>query len=158
MPVSDKNIARVTQLTNKTNQFNLTTRRYTEAQVRQLAADPACLGGGLSPGRSHGRLRLDRRDLLPSGQRRRRWEIDTWLMSCRVLGRQMEKFMFDRLVEAARGQGIREIHRRVPSDAEERAGARPFRSARVREDGGDAGRSAVLADGAGRRGNAGNSY
>ena len=29
------------------------------------------------------------------------WEIDTWLMSCRALGRQMEKFMFDRLVEAA---------------------------------------------------------
>ena len=29
------------------------------------------------------------------------WEIDTWLMSCRTLGRQMEKFMFDRLVEAA---------------------------------------------------------
>jgi FkbH-like protein len=37
------------------------------------------------------------------------WEIDTWLMSCRVLGRQMEKFMFDRLVEAAAARGIREI-------------------------------------------------
>ena len=37
------------------------------------------------------------------------WEIDTWLMSCRVLGRQMEKFMFDRLVEAARERGISEI-------------------------------------------------
>ena len=29
------------------------------------------------------------------------WEIDTWLMSCRTLGRQMEKFMFDRLADAA---------------------------------------------------------
>lgn len=37
------------------------------------------------------------------------WEIDTWLMSCRVLGRQMERFMFDRLMEAARGRGIREV-------------------------------------------------
>jgi predicted enzyme involved in methoxymalonyl-ACP biosynthesis len=43
------------------------------------------------------------------GQAAKSWEIDTWLMSCRVLGRQMEKFMFDRLVEAARAQGIREI-------------------------------------------------
>jgi predicted enzyme involved in methoxymalonyl-ACP biosynthesis len=29
------------------------------------------------------------------------WEVDTWLMSCRALGRQMEKFMFDRMIEAA---------------------------------------------------------
>jgi predicted enzyme involved in methoxymalonyl-ACP biosynthesis len=37
------------------------------------------------------------------------WEIDTWLMSCRVLGRQMEKFMFDRLIEAAQAAGIDRI-------------------------------------------------
>jgi predicted enzyme involved in methoxymalonyl-ACP biosynthesis len=37
------------------------------------------------------------------------WEVDTWLMSCRVLGREMEKFMFDRMVEAAQKRGIREI-------------------------------------------------
>ena len=37
------------------------------------------------------------------------WEIDTWLMSCRTLGRQMEKFMFDRLVEAAVERGVRRI-------------------------------------------------
>ena len=39
-PVNGKNLARVAQLTNKTNQFNLTTRRYTEAQVQKLAEDP----------------------------------------------------------------------------------------------------------------------
>jgi len=37
------------------------------------------------------------------------WEIDTWLMSCRTLGRQMEKFMFDRMVEAAAERRIRRI-------------------------------------------------
>ena len=37
------------------------------------------------------------------------WEVETWLMSCRTLGRQMEKFMFDRLVEAAIELGIRRI-------------------------------------------------
>jgi len=37
------------------------------------------------------------------------WEIDTWLMSCRVLGRRVEHFMFDRLCEAARAAGIAAI-------------------------------------------------
>ena len=39
-PVTEKNLTRVTQLVNKTNQFNVTTRRYTEAQVRARAQDP----------------------------------------------------------------------------------------------------------------------
>ena len=38
--IASANISRVTQLVNKTNQFNLTTRRYTEAQIARLAADP----------------------------------------------------------------------------------------------------------------------
>ena len=40
---------------------------------------------------------VDRGDTWEGGS----WEVDTWLMSCRTLGRQMEKFMFDRMVEAA---------------------------------------------------------
>jgi FkbH-like protein len=38
------------------------------------------------------------------------WEIDTWLMSCRVLGREMEKLMFDRLIEAAQELGVPEVY------------------------------------------------
>jgi len=37
------------------------------------------------------------------------WEIDTWLMSCRVLGRQFEHFMLDRLIAAGRARGIRRL-------------------------------------------------
>ena len=81
-------LQRVVQLINKTNQFNLTTRRHGEAEVRAVMDDPAALGlqmrlldrfgdNGIVAiviGRLHG-------DAL---------DIDTWLMSCRVLGRQME--------------------------------------------------------------------
>jgi FkbH-like protein len=109
VPVGDKNIARVTQLTNKTNQFNLTTRRYSEAQVRQLAADPESWAGAFQLADRMGDYGLIGVIFSRPGASAHSWEIDTWLMSCRVLGRQMEKFMFDRLVEAARGQGIREI-------------------------------------------------
>jgi FkbH-like protein len=108
VPVSEKNIVRVTQLTNKTNQFNLTTRRYTEAQVRQLAADPAGWAGAFHLADrmgDYGLIGVIFCRAAGAGV----WEVDTWLMSCRVLGRQMEKFMFDRLLEAARAQQIHEI-------------------------------------------------
>lgn len=104
-PVGAKNLARVTQLTNKTNQFNLTTRRYTEAQVERLAADPSAWTAAFHLADRMGDYGLIGVIFCRAGAPDA-WEIDTWLMSCRVLGRQMEKFMFDRLVEAARERGI----------------------------------------------------
>src|SRR5215471_13970597 len=106
VPVGDANIERVTQLTNKTNQFNVTTRRRTTADVRHLAAagwtgvfslqdrygDYGIIGVIFAPPREPGS-----------------WMIDTWLMSCRVLRRDVEKFMLDCLVDAARGAGVDSI-------------------------------------------------
>jgi FkbH-like protein len=106
--ITDANIARVTQLVNKTNQFNLTTRRYSESQVAHLAADQAGWARAF-----HLTDRLGDYGLIgllvcvPTAPDS--WEIDTWLMSCRVLGRRVEHFMFDRLCEAARAAGIATI-------------------------------------------------
>ncbi len=108
-PVVEKNMARVTQLTNKTNQFNLTTRRYTEAQVRQLVDRAGAWAGAFHLADRMGDYGLIGVVFCLPGPQAGQWEIDTWLMSCRVLGRQMEKYMFDRLVEAARERGITEI-------------------------------------------------
>jgi len=106
--VAGRNLARVTQLVNKTNQFNLTTRRYSEAEVRAFAEDAR---GWASAFRMSDRMGdyglIGVIFCRPVGDAV--WEIDTWLMSCRALGRQMEKFMFDRLVEAARARGIAAI-------------------------------------------------
>ena len=98
----------MTQLVNKTNQFNVTTRRYTEAQVRALADDPQAWAGAFQMSDrmgSYGLIGV----LFCRPTDDSTWEIDSWLMSCRTLGRQMEKFMFDRLIEAAIAQGIRRI-------------------------------------------------
>jgi FkbH-like protein len=106
--ITGKNLARVTQLVNKTNQFNVTTRRYTEAQVRALAEDSRGWAGAFQMSDrmgSYGLIGVLFCRPADSGA----WEIDTWLMSCRTLGRQMEKFMFDRLVEAAVERRIRRI-------------------------------------------------
>ncbi len=89
-------LQRIVQLINKTNQFNLTTRRYEEGDVRAVMADARAFGlqlrltdrygdnGIISIiiGRLHENARpSNRADLV----------IDTWLMSCRVLGRQVEQ-------------------------------------------------------------------
>ena len=82
-------LQRIVQLINKSNQFNLTTRRYTDEDVIAVMADPDAFGLQLRLLDRFGdngiiaivigRLQSDM-DLL----------LDTWLMSCRVLGRQVE--------------------------------------------------------------------
>ena len=99
--ITAKNLARVTQLVNKTNQFNVTTRRYTDAQVRALAEDPQGWAAAFQMSDRMGSYGLIGVLCCRPEDRGGTWEIDTWLMSCRTLGRQMEKFMFDRLIEAA---------------------------------------------------------
>lgn len=95
---------RITQLTNKTNQFNLTTRRYTLSEMETIAADRAYIG-------LYGRLadRFGDNGLVSVvlGRRQdRELHMDLWLMSCRVLKRDMELAMLDALVLEARRDGI----------------------------------------------------
>lgn len=107
-PVSKANLTRVTQLVNKTNQFNLTTRRYTEAQVQQLTERPRSWTAAFQLSDRMGAYGLIGVVFcIPAGVDH--WEIETCLMSCRALGRQMERFMFDRMLEEAAALGIRKI-------------------------------------------------
>lgn len=118
----DENVlARVVQLIGKTNQFNLTTRRYSSEQVRQmlLAADywtqyfklADRFGDNGLVGLLIARATPDR---VPT------WEIDSWLMSCRVIGRNLEQLMLRSIGEAAHEQGInllRGVYRPTPKNA-----------------------------------------
>ncbi|MDF3812582.1 MULTISPECIES: HAD-IIIC family phosphatase [Rhodopseudomonas] len=98
--VGSNNISRVTQLINKTNQFNLTTRRYSEVQVEKFVATPGNIGLAF-------RLR-DRLDdagliavILAQAEEAGALRIDSWLMSCRVLGRRVEAASLEALVQVA---------------------------------------------------------
>jgi FkbH-like protein len=100
-------LERITQLVNKTNQFNLTTRRFTSAELEAMAQDPDFMT-------LYGRLADKFGDNgLVSVMIGRvvddTLEINLWLMSCRVLKREMEFAMFDALVEQCRVRGIRKI-------------------------------------------------
>jgi FkbH-like protein len=94
---------RIAQLTNKTNQFNLTTRRYSLAEMQEIAANPASVT-------LYGRLtdRFGDNGLVSVVAGTRvgdAIDIDLWLMSCRVLKREMEVAMLDALVERSRAIG-----------------------------------------------------
>lgn len=101
------NLPRIVQLINKTNQFNLTTRRYTESEVLGLI-------GNDDAETFHIRLKdrfgdngiisiIIAREISEGGDVI--LDIDTWLMSCRVLGRRVEKATLDLLVKAAARRG-----------------------------------------------------
>ena len=100
-------IARITQLTNKSNQFNLTTKRYTEEEMRLVANDNGYI-------RLCGKLTDKFGDngivsVVIGKKDGNSLHMDLWLMSCRVLKRDMELAMLDALVGKCRECGINEI-------------------------------------------------
>lgn len=102
-------LKRIVQLINKTNQFNLTTRRYTEEEVVALIDAPDAIGLHFRLTDSLGDngiicIIIARRD-----EEKQRMTIDTWLMSCRVLGRQVESACMNVLAERAKNIGVAEI-------------------------------------------------
>jgi FkbH-like protein len=98
---------RIAQLTNKTNQFNLTTRRYTLAEISELAGNPGyvTLYGKLSDTFGDNGLI----SVIVGRKDDSVLHLDLWLMSCRVLKRDMELAMLDAVVERARAAGVESI-------------------------------------------------
>ncbi|HCJ30773.1 MAG TPA: methoxymalonyl-ACP biosynthesis protein [Pseudomonas sp.] len=110
-PIGAAELARSTQLINKTNQFNLTTRRYSEAEVERIANDPRSVALAIRLADKFGdngliSVVLARPDAAVADDE---LLIDSWLMSCRVLGRQVEEAVFDVLADAALAAGYRAL-------------------------------------------------
>jgi FkbH-like protein len=106
-PVSPATLARVAQLTQKTNQFNLTTRRYTEQQLAALAADPLWSVDAVTVRDRFGDsgivgVAITRAEGLLH-------QIDTFLLSCRVIGRTVETAMLSYLACRAKAAGANRI-------------------------------------------------
>lgn len=99
---------RITQLINKTNQFNLTTRRYTLAEIERIAADSGYITLYCKLTDKFGDNGLI--SCIIGRREAQSLHIDLWLMSCRVLKRGVEQAMLDSLVTTCRGKGIIEIH------------------------------------------------
>lgn len=98
---------RIVQLIAKSNQFNLTTRRYSESEVAAFEEAADCEA-----------LQIRLKDMFGDNgmisvvictKHRLVWEIDTWIMSCRVLGRGVERAVLGILGARARAGGAREL-------------------------------------------------
>ncbi len=106
-PVDDVSLERTAQLINKSNQFNLTTRRRTAAEVMALAVDPEWFTCTVSL-----RDRFGDNGLISVLLAKREADslvIDTWLMSCRVLKRGVERLLHNYLCRWARRHGLHRI-------------------------------------------------
>jgi FkbH-like protein len=117
-PVETIDLARVTQLINKTNQFNMTTRRYSADDVARFA---------MSPENLLLRFRLMDRfgdnglvsviGMRPLPDEPETLDIDTWVMSCRVFGRQLEFEAMNIAVELALRRGVRKLRAKyIPTE------------------------------------------
>ena len=98
---------RIAQLTNKTNQFNLTTKRYTLSEIEEISkSDNKVI--------FYGRLQDKFGDnglisIVIGDIKEKELHIELWLMSCRVLKRDMEKAMFDFLIKYCKEKNIKKI-------------------------------------------------
>ncbi len=105
-PFEESRYSRIAQLTQRSNQFNLRTIRYTEDEIRRIAESDNyitidyCLRDKFGDHGLVGVIILEKRDT-------QELFIDTWLMSCRVLKRGMEEFIVNKLIETAKANGYK---------------------------------------------------
>ncbi len=100
--------ARISQLTNKSNQFNLTTKRYSQAEIEEVQKNDKYID-------LYGKLEDTFGDngivsVVIGEKKEKELHIDLWIMSCRVLKRDMEFAMMDTLVKECKKQGIEQIY------------------------------------------------
>jgi len=100
-------IERITQLINKTNQFNLTTKRYTVSEIESITASENFIplyGKLADKFGDNGLISIVIGKIVGD-----KCIVDTWLMSCRVLKRDMEFAMLDMLVQECEKRNLNEI-------------------------------------------------
>lgn len=102
------NTPRIAQLSQRSNQFNLRTIRYTEADIEAMANDPDVIDLSFTLEDKFGDNGLIAVVIMKK-QDAETLFVDTWFMSCRVLKRGMENFTLNTMVEYAKIQGFKKI-------------------------------------------------
>lgn len=114
-PFDAQGRSRIAQLINKSNQFNLTTRRYGEDEVAAFERDSEAFTLQVRLADRFGDNGMISVIIFRKGSDT--WEADSWLMSCRVLGRRVEQAVLAIVAKAAREEGARHLAGRyIPSE------------------------------------------
>ena len=105
---TDFNIPRISQLTLKTNQFNLTTKRYQENDIRTLANNPKIKIGCAQVQDKFGDNGITSVFIIEKQERK--WIIDSFLQSCRVIGRGIEDAIMSEILKDAKKNNIEKVY------------------------------------------------
>ena len=113
-------IPRISQLTLKTNQFNLTTKRYQEEDIRNLSDNEKFQVGCAQVVDKFGDNGITGVYIVKKSDKI--WTIDTFLLSCRIMGRGIENAILSQILKDAKQNGIKEIHAEfIPTEKNEPA-------------------------------------
>ena len=117
-PLNEKNIQRVAQLTKKTNQFNLTTRRYTERDLQRMQEE-GCLVECIEVTDKFGDNGITGVLICKYESEEKKVIVDSMILSCRVMGRKIEDILLRRVENYARekmAKGIEGIYIATPKN------------------------------------------
>lgn len=106
--VDETSLARISQLTMKTNQFNLTTKRYPEEKIESMMKNSNMSIGCVQVEDKFGDNGITGAFIIKSNNTEE-WYIDTFLLSCRVIGREVEQAIMSYIIEKAKKEGLKRI-------------------------------------------------
>ncbi|MDR1503992.1 MAG: HAD-IIIC family phosphatase [Prevotella sp.] len=106
--LNEFNITRFSQMTQKTNQFNLTTRRYTETEIQNMS-DAGALAYGLRVKDKFGDNGLTGLIIIKADENSACAHIDTFLLSCRILGKDIECALLTYMLIKMKNAGIKQV-------------------------------------------------
>jgi len=109
-------IPRISQLTLKTNQFNLTTRRYQENEVSEFSSSNDKIVECVQVSDKFGDNGITGTYIVET-KNDEEWVIDTFLLSCRIMGRGVEEIMMNQIIEKAKSSGVKRIKGKFISTA-----------------------------------------
>ena len=102
------NILRIAQLTQKTNQFNLTTRRYTVEEIEAFSENESFQVITITLSDKFGDSGLTGLAIIDKNASES-WLIETFLLSCRILGRKAEDALLAHIIDTAKKEGAKSI-------------------------------------------------
>ncbi len=102
-------IPRLAQMSQKTNQFNLTTKRYTEGDIKNIIKDDASKVIAFSISDKFGDSGITGLCIIIFSNKNQTAEIDTFLMSCRIIGRNIEFAFIDYLIDMMKREKVKVV-------------------------------------------------
>jgi len=106
--LADKfSIPRISQLSLKTNQFNLTTKRYQEEEIKEFVKDDKMIVGCAEVEDKFGESGITNIFIIKKNNEE--WILDTFLLSCRIIGRGIEEGILGKIIEMAKKEGVKKI-------------------------------------------------